>query len=111
MLKSLKAARQEVDLSQKQVAEMLGISPCYLSSIENNKKTSARVVAEEWKIINQRRQELCSDDYQSSTSDDNNDNFQSSSTTDYTPVYRYDYQPTYIHTTNHQPQDTEDTGE
>ena len=58
MLKTLKASRQEVDLTQKEAADMLGVSPCYLSSIENLHKKSPTLEARLWKIINQRRIDL-----------------------------------------------------
>ena len=73
MLKTLKASRQEVDLSQKEVAAMLNISPCYLSSIENLRRKSATVEAEVWRIINERREELQRQENQDTDSENPND--------------------------------------
>ena len=58
MVKSLKVARLEVDIKQNDAAEMLKISACYLSMIENHHKKAPDIEAKLWAIIQQRRDEM-----------------------------------------------------
>jgi predicted transcriptional regulator len=58
MFKKLKAARQEVDLLQKELADLLGVTGCYLSQVENLRKISPGIEKRAWEILRARRKEM-----------------------------------------------------